>query len=57
MHRYGTAASGTSATLKAMTAAQMQAFHAARYRPSNATLIVAGEITTAGVLPLLEEAF
>ena len=57
MHRYGTAASGTSATLKAMTAAQMQAFHAARYRPSNATLIVAGEITATGVLPLLEEAF
>ena len=45
------------ATLKAMTAAQMQAFHAARYRPSNATLIVAGDVTATGVLPQLEEAF
>jgi len=56
-HRYGTAATGTEATLKAMTADQMKAFHAARYRPSNATLIVAGEVTATGVMPLLEEAF
>ena len=56
-HRYGSAATGTSATLKAMTVAQMQAFHAARYRPSNAILIVAGEVTANGVMPLLEEAF
>ena len=56
-HRYGTAASGTEATLKAITAAQMRAFHAARYRPSNATLIVAGDVTAAAVLPQLEAAF
>jgi len=56
-HRYGTAATGNSATLKTMTAEQMRAFHAAWYRPSNATLIVAGEVTATGVLPLLEEAF
>jgi predicted Zn-dependent peptidase len=55
-HRYGTAATGTEATLKAMTAAQMREFHAARYRPSNATLIVAGDVTAA-VLPQLEAAF
>ena len=56
-HRYGTAATGTEATLKAMTADQMKAFHAARYRPSNATLIVAGDVTVAAVLPQLEAAF
>jgi predicted Zn-dependent peptidase len=56
-HRYGAGAAGTQATLKAMTAAQMRAFHAARYRPSNATLIVAGDVTAASVLPLLESAF
>jgi predicted Zn-dependent peptidase len=56
-HRYGTSASGTEATLKAMTAAQMKAFHAARYTPSNATLIVAGDVTAAAVLPQLEAAF
>jgi predicted Zn-dependent peptidase len=56
-HRYGTAATGTEATLKAITAAQMRAFHAARYRPSNATLIVAGDVTAAAILPQLEAAF
>jgi predicted Zn-dependent peptidase len=56
-HRYGTAATGTEATLKAITAAQMRAFHSARYRPSNATLIVAGDVTAAGILPQLEAAF
>jgi zinc protease len=56
-HRYGTAATGTEATLKTMTAAQMRAFHAARYRPSNATLIVAGDVTAAAILPQLETAF
>jgi zinc protease len=56
-HRYGTAASGTEATLKAITAAQMRGFHAARYRPSNATLIVAGDVTATAVLPQLEAAF
>jgi predicted Zn-dependent peptidase len=56
-HRYGTAATGTTATLKTISADQMRRFHAANYRPSNATLIVAGEVTATGVLPLLEEAF
>ena len=51
-HRYGTAATGSEATLKAITAAQMRAFHTARYKPSNATLIVAGDVTAATVLPL-----
>jgi len=56
-HRYGTAATGTAATLKAMTADEMRAFHTARYKPSNATLIVAGDVTAAAVLPQLEAAF
>jgi zinc protease len=57
MHRYGTGASGTEATLKAFTAAELRAFHTEKYRPSNAMLIVAGEVTATGVMPLLEEAF
>lgn len=56
-HRYGTSAIGTTATLEAFTVAQLQAFHAAMYRPSNATLIVAGDLASAGGLPLLERAF
>ena len=46
-HRYGTGATGTTATLKAFTPAQLRAFHAAMYRPGNATLIVAGDVTAA----------
>jgi len=56
-HRYGTSAIGTTATLTAFTPAQLRAFHAAMYRPSNATLIVAGDVAPATVLPLLEKAF
>jgi len=56
-HRYGTGAAGTTATLTAFTPAQLREFHAAMYRPSNATLIVVGDVTVAAVLPLLERAF
>ena len=56
-HRYGTSAVGTTKTLAAFTAQQLKAFHAERYRPANATLIVVGDITAATVLPLLETAF
>ena len=56
-HRYGTGANGTTPTIKAFTPAQLRAFHAAMYRPGNATLIVAGDVTMATLLPLLEKVF
>jgi predicted Zn-dependent peptidase len=56
-HRYGTGAAGTEATLKAFTAPQLRAFHEATFRPSNATLIVAGDVTVGSVMPLLQSAF
>jgi zinc protease len=56
-HRFGTSAIGTTATLEAFTAEQLRAFHAASYRPDNATLLVVGDVTPAAVLPLLESAF
>jgi zinc protease len=56
-HRFGTSAIGTTATLEAATAEQLRAYHAANYRPDNATLIVVGDVTPAAVLPLLERAF
>ena len=56
-HRYGTGAIGTEATLAAFGEAQLRAFHAAVYRPSNATLIAVGDLEAAGGLPLLERAF
>ena len=56
-HRYGSLAIGTAASLNAITAADLKAFHAAQYRPSNARLIVAGDVTAASVVPMLERAF
>lgn len=56
-HRYGTGATGTETTLKAFTTAHLKEFHAATYRPGNATLIVVGDVTTPTLLPLLEKHF
>jgi predicted Zn-dependent peptidase len=56
-HRYGTGTIGTEATVKALSAEDLRAFHAAYYQPSNATLVVAGDITTDAVVPRLEKHF
>jgi zinc protease len=56
-HRYGTNAIGTTATLTAFATEQLRAFHAAAYRPDNAALVVVGDVTLAGMVPLLERAF
>src|SRR4029450_13310822 len=50
-HRYGTSAVGTAASLGAIAAADLQAFHAAHYRPSNARLIVAGDVSPETIVP------
>jgi zinc protease len=56
-HRYGTMAFGTAATLKAFTVADLKAFHATHYVPSNSLLIVTGDITAATAVARLEPAF
>ena len=56
-HRYGTAAMGTPSTLKAFTTTDLQAFHSSMYQPSNATLVVAGDVRADAVMPLLEKQF
>jgi predicted Zn-dependent peptidase len=53
-HRYGTLSVGTAASLKGITTADLKAFHAAHYRPGNAALIVAGDVTADAIVPLLE---
>ena len=40
MHRYGTGAVGTEATLKALSTQDLRAFHAAMLQPPNAALVV-----------------
>ena len=56
-HRYGTPAIGTAASLKGIGIADLKAFHAANIRPSNAVLVVAGDVSADVVLPQLERAF
>ena len=56
-HRYGTGVMGTEATNTTITAEDLRAFHAAHFQPSNAHLLVVGDVTAAVVMPALEEAF
>ena len=46
--------SGTEASVKAMTRADLAAFHQAWFKPDRATLIVAGDITMEALTPKLE---
>jgi zinc protease len=55
-HRYGTSSIGTAASLKGITVADLKTFHAAHYRPANAVLVVAGDVTAASIVPQLEKA-
>jgi zinc protease len=56
-HRYGTAEEGTPGSVKALTADDLRLFHKAQYRPDAAQLIVVGDVTKDGMLPLLERTF
>jgi predicted Zn-dependent peptidase len=56
-HRYGTAASGTPEAVKALATADLRGFHTVHYRPSNAALVVVGDVTPDTALPVLEAAF
>jgi zinc protease len=54
-HRYGTAQIGTAASLQGFSVADLKAFHAAGFRPSNATLVVTGDTDANTIVPLLEQ--
>ena len=55
-HRYGLPVTGTTASLSALRAEDLRAFHTQYYHPGNAFLVVVGDVTPA-VVPLLEKAF
>jgi predicted Zn-dependent peptidase len=55
-HRYGKPQAGGVEQIGSFTVADLRAFHAARYAPSTATLVVVGDATSS-VLPSLEKAF
>jgi zinc protease len=54
-HPYG--ATATATTVRAITRADLQAFHAARVRPRGALLVVAGDITMSQLTTLANKAF
>ena len=56
-HRFGTPAAGGVAEVKAMTLDDLRTFHRTYYRPEHATLLVVGDVTASGVLPVLERSF
>jgi zinc protease len=56
-HPYGWPMTGVEASLKKMTPADLKRFYEANWRPGNAVLIVAGDVTEAAVRPKLEAAF
>ena len=56
-HRYGTVSIGTMAAVKGFSVEDLRHFHAQHYVPSNAALIVTGDVTTASTMARLEAAF
>ena len=49
--------SGTEAAVQSFTRDDLVAFHDTWFRPNNATLVVAGDVTMDALVPLLEDAF
>jgi zinc protease len=55
-HPYGANPSGTEASVKGMTVADLQKFYKSYYKPNNATLIIVGDTKLSEVIQLLEKA-
>lgn len=56
-HPYGRRLEGNEASIRAATREDVRGFHALRYVPAGAALIVVGDVGAGNVLPLLERAF
>jgi len=56
-HRYGTSQAGTAQTIQSFTVNDVRAFYASMYRPTNAALLIVGDVTADRVMPLLETNF
>jgi predicted Zn-dependent peptidase len=56
-HRYGTITMGTEASVRGFSREDLAAFHGRAFRPSNAAVVVVGDVTAASIQPLLEKAF
>ena len=56
-HRYGTALAGSAQTIQGFTVDDVRAYYRSVYQPSNAAIIVVGDVTPDRVVPLLEAQF
>ncbi|HEX8128848.1 MAG TPA: insulinase family protein [Pyrinomonadaceae bacterium] len=56
-HPYGRPLLGNEGSLTALSQEDVRRFYETHYRPNNAALIVAGDVTAATLLPKLERAF
>lgn len=56
-HRYGTGLAGTAATVGALNASDLRAFHQQHYHAKNAHLIVVGDVQPDAVMASLEKSF
>ena len=56
-HPYGVPAIGSEQSLRSLTTDDLKKFHDTYFRPNNATLVVVGDISKAGLVPRLEAAF
>lgn len=56
-HRFGTPAGGLAPAIEAITADELRAFYKEHYVSGNATIVVTGDVTLAGVKAELDKAF
>lgn len=56
-HPYGRSVEGDPAFVRSVTRDDVRAFHATRYAPSSAAIVVTGDATATGLRPLLERHF
>jgi predicted Zn-dependent peptidase len=56
-NRYGTSANGTPGAVKSFTVDDLRSFYRTYYRPSDAALIVVGDVKADALMPQLESAF
>ena len=56
-HRYGTGAVGTESTLKTLSTQDLKTFHSVFFQPTNAALVVVGDVKVNAVVAALEKQF
>ncbi len=56
-HPYGRVLEGSERSVRGITRADLRRFHSSFFRPGNATIVAAGDVTAPDLLARLEEAF